>query len=94
LDWEPKHVTIDLFEAKNIILIKIASQLQTLFEECKLTNKIICYVKDESTNLFTMTYVLKQISNCEELGILAPLNVFVLAMPFLKLANMPFLMRR
>ncbi len=43
-----------------------------MFEECKLTNKIICYVKDESTNLFTMTYVLKQIVNCEELGILAP----------------------
>jgi hypothetical protein len=29
-------------------------------------------VKDEGTNLFTMTYVLKQIVNCEKLGILAP----------------------
>jgi len=29
-------------------------------------------VKDESTNLFTLTYVLKQIVNFEELGILAP----------------------
>jgi hypothetical protein len=29
-------------------------------------------VKDEGTNLFTMTYVLKQIVNCEELGILVP----------------------
>jgi hypothetical protein len=53
-----------------------------------LINKIICYVKDEGTNLFTMTYVLKQIVNCEELGILAPFKLFVLAMPFFKLTNM------
>jgi hypothetical protein len=46
LDWEPKHVT---FEAKNVIKINLVYQLQpSLFEEYKLINKIICYVKNES----------------------------------------------
>jgi hypothetical protein len=35
-------------------------------------NKIICYVKYEGMNLFTMIDVLKRIVRCEELGILAP----------------------
>jgi hypothetical protein len=46
--------------------------LQALFKKYKLTNKIICYMKDEGTNMFTMTNALKQIVNCEKLGILAP----------------------
>jgi hypothetical protein len=42
LDWEPKHVTIGLFEAKDIVELPYANQLQVLFEKYKLTNKIIC----------------------------------------------------
>ncbi len=72
LDWEPKHVTIGLFEAKGITRIILASQLQALFEEYKLINKIICYIKNEGMNLSTMTNIFKQIVNCEGLGILAP----------------------
>jgi len=33
LDWEPKHVTIGLFKAKDIIGISLANQLQVLFEK-------------------------------------------------------------
>ncbi len=51
LDWEPKHVTIGLFEAKRTFGVNLVGQLQTLFEEYRLTNKIICYVKDEGTYL-------------------------------------------
>jgi hypothetical protein len=40
LDWELKHVTIDLFEAKDTIGINFVNQLQALFEEYKLINKI------------------------------------------------------
>ncbi len=65
-----------------------------MFEDYKLINKIICYVKDEGKNLSTMTNVFKQIVNYEKLGILAPFEGVCLAMPFLKLANMPFQMRR
>jgi hypothetical protein len=57
-----------LFEAKRTFGVSLVSQLQTLFEEYKLTNKIICYVNDEGTNLFIMTHALKQIVICEELG--------------------------
>jgi hypothetical protein len=46
LDREPKHVT---FEAKHVTKINLVNQLQpSLFEEYKLINKIICYVKNES----------------------------------------------
>jgi len=46
--------------------------LQALFEKYRLINKIICYVKNKGTNLFTMTIFLKQIVNYQRLGILAP----------------------
>jgi hypothetical protein len=36
LHWEPKHVTISLFEVKGITIINLASKLQTLFEKYKL----------------------------------------------------------
>ncbi len=72
MDWEPKHVTIDLFEAKNIAKINLASQLQALFEEYKQINKMSCYGKNEDINMFMMTNALKQIVNYEELKILTP----------------------
>jgi hypothetical protein len=72
LDWEPKHVTIGLFKAKDTIGINLASQLQVLFEKYNLITKIICCAKDEGTNFSTMTNVLKQIVGYERLGILAP----------------------
>jgi hypothetical protein len=72
LDCEPKHVTIGLFEAKNRTRINIGNQLQVLFEEYKLINKIICYVKNEGTNLLILTNVLEQIVSYEKLGIFAP----------------------
>jgi hypothetical protein len=52
--------------------INLANQLQVFFEEYKLINKIIYYVKDEGTNLSIMTNVFKQILICEKMGILAP----------------------
>jgi hypothetical protein len=56
---------IGLFKAKDTIRINLASQFQVLFEKYSMTNKIICYVKDEGTNLSTMTNVLKQIVGYE-----------------------------
>jgi hypothetical protein len=67
-----KHVTIGLFETNGITIINFGGQLQTLFEEYKLTNKIICSVEHENTNTFIMTNLLKQIVNYEKLKILAP----------------------
>jgi hypothetical protein len=70
LDLESKHVIIGLFEAKGTTRINLVNQLQALFEEYKLINKIY-YVKHKGTNLSTMKNVLKQIVSYEKLGILA-----------------------
>ncbi len=72
LDCESKHVTVGLFEAKSDIGINIGNQLQVLLEKYKLINKIICYVKNEGTNLLILTNVLKQIVNYEKLEMFAP----------------------
>jgi hypothetical protein len=58
LDWKSKHVTIGLFETKGTIGINLIHQLQALCKEYKLINKIIFYLENESTNLFTVTNVL------------------------------------
>ncbi len=59
-----------------------------------MINKSICDVKDDDTNLPTMTNVFKQIVRCEELKILVPFEVICFGIPFLKLTNMPFLMKK
>jgi hypothetical protein len=38
------------------------------------TSKILYYVKDEGTNLGTMTTTLKLVISCEALNLLAPFN--------------------
>jgi hypothetical protein len=55
-------VTIDFFEG-------LVHQLQVLFEKYKLLNEIICYVKDERTNLYTLTNVFRSVVSYEDLGI-------------------------
>jgi hypothetical protein len=47
--------------------INLANQLQVFFEEYKLINKIIYYVKDEDTNLSTRQIFLNKllfVKNC------------------------------
>ncbi len=94
LDLEPKHIIIGLFETRGTIGKNLANKLQALLEKYKFTNKIICYVKDEGENLSIMINDLKQIVSCEKLGILAPFEGVFLDMPFLKLFNLPLLMKR
>ncbi len=45
-------MTIDFLEG-------LVNQLQVLFEKYKLINEIICYVKDEGTNLCTLANVFR-----------------------------------
>jgi len=51
---------------------------------------MICYVKNDGTNLFTMTNDFEQIVTYEELGYWDHLKVIIFVVPFLKLANMLF----
>ncbi len=94
LNWELKHVAIGLFEAKGISRVDLVGQLQALFEEYKLTNKIICHMKYEGTNLSTRTNVLNRLLFVKNWECRHHLKVFVLVMPFLRLANMPLLMKK
>jgi len=46
-DWQPKHVTIGLFEATNTIGQALARSLIELLDKYGLRKKIITYVKNE-----------------------------------------------
>lgn len=56
--WEPHHVIMGLFGANDITKVGSARQLKGLLERFQLTFKILCYVKNEGTNLETMTTTL------------------------------------
>jgi hypothetical protein len=64
-DWQPKQITIGFFEAIEITRQTLANNLTKLFDQYGLRNKIIAYVKDEDSNLNTMTIDLKFVVKCE-----------------------------
>lgn len=39
-----------------------------MLKSCAFTSKILCYIKDEGTNLGNMTSVLKSMISCETFG--------------------------
>ncbi len=61
--WQPKHITIGLFEAMDISCQTLAKDLIELLWICNLREKIIAYVKDEGFNLNNMTIILKFVVN-------------------------------
>ncbi len=68
-DWQPKQITIGLFEAIEIIRQALTNNLTKLFDQYGLRNKIIAYVKDDGSNLNIMTIALKSVTNCELLNL-------------------------
>jgi hypothetical protein len=58
-----------LFEAIQITRQTLANNLTKLLDQYGLRNKIIAYVKDEGSNLNTMTIALKFVVKCEVLGL-------------------------
>jgi hypothetical protein len=66
---KPKHVTLSLFEAIETIGQALAKNLIELLVAYGLKNKIITYVKDEGSNLNTLTNALKFVVKCETLGL-------------------------
>jgi len=63
-----------LFKANDIIGYWLAKQLKAMLEKFGLSSKILCYVKDEGTNLWTMTTTLKLVISCEAFNLLAPFD--------------------
>ncbi len=68
-DWKPKHVTLGLFEATKSIRHVLVRNLIQLLNAYGLRNKIIEYVKDEGSNLNTLTNALTFVIKCETLGL-------------------------
>ncbi len=66
---EPKTCYFFLFELTKIIRQVLAKNLIELLDAYGLRNKIITYVKDEGSNLNTLTNALKSIIKCETLGL-------------------------
>jgi hypothetical protein len=51
----PYHIIVGLFEALDIFSAALAKQVKVLLAEFNLTNQVIVYVKDEGTNLNSLT---------------------------------------
>jgi hypothetical protein len=54
-DWQPKHITLGLFEPTNTTRQTLAKKLTKLLDSYTLRRKIIAYVKDEGSNLNKIT---------------------------------------
>jgi hypothetical protein len=62
-NWKSKHVVLGLFEAIKTKGQELAKYFIELLDAYGLRNKIIAYVKDEGSNLNTLTNVLKCVAN-------------------------------
>ena len=70
--WEPRHVTVGLFEAHDTSGVAIAEIVKPLLDEFQLTKKIIAWVKDEGSNLTTLERALQLTVSCDVLDIKQP----------------------
>ncbi len=68
-NWKPKQVTLSLFEVVEIIRQVLVRNLIELLDAYGLRNKIITYVKDQGSNLNTLTNALNFVVKCEILGL-------------------------
>jgi hypothetical protein len=67
VDWQPKHITLGLFEATNISGQTLVRNLIELLNTNELKKKNVAYVKDEGSNLNTMIIALKLVLSCNVL---------------------------
>jgi hypothetical protein len=68
-NWTPKHVILYLFKVAKTTGQVLAKNLIDLLDAYGLRNKIIAYVKDEGSNLNTLTSALNFVVKCETLGL-------------------------
>jgi hypothetical protein len=74
VDWKPHQVTIGLFEANDIMGMGLAKQLKTIFKKNGLMSNVLCYVKDEGTNIVNMIVAPKSVISCDSLNFPQPFN--------------------
>jgi hypothetical protein len=85
--WEPIHVIVRVFEVQNTIDETIKNQVKILLDSFGLLNKVITYVKNEGSNLNTLTNALKYVFSCSLLQLFTsfvrPCNVKKFTMPLI-----------
>jgi hypothetical protein len=70
--WEPYHVTIWIFEVHNTISVTMANQVKYLLDSFGLLDKVMTYIKDERSNLNTLTFVLTFVVSCYAFQLACP----------------------
>jgi hypothetical protein len=68
-NWKPKHVTFGLFEVIETTRQALTKNLIELLDAYGSKNKIITYVKDQGSNLNTLSNAFKSVVKCEILGL-------------------------
>ena len=71
-DWEPRHITVGIFEASDTARATLAVIVKMLLSYFYFTNKVISYVKDEGSNLRTLALTLTLVVSCKPLALLQP----------------------
>jgi hypothetical protein len=69
---EPCHVIVRFFETVDMSRNAMAIQVNNVFVEHGLNTHVFAYVKDEGSNIPTMTSTLTFIVSCEVLGLSTP----------------------
>ncbi len=62
--WDPTHMTIGIIEPDNIIDATMENKIKTLLDSFCLLDKVIACVKDERSNLNTLTFALTFMVSC------------------------------
>jgi hypothetical protein len=70
--WEPCYVIVEFFEIADRFGNAMVIQVNDVFAKHGLSTHILAYVKNERSNLATMTFALTFVVSCEVLGLLAP----------------------
>jgi hypothetical protein len=70
--WEPNHVTMGIFDIQNTACATMANQVKVLLNSFGLFNKVIIYVKDEGSNLNTLTNALTNVVYYSPLPLACP----------------------
>jgi hypothetical protein len=71
-EWEPKHVTIGLFECQKTSGAALAETVKPLLKTFHFQDKVIAYVKDEGSNLVSLATSLTSVVSCPVLGLETP----------------------
>jgi hypothetical protein len=69
VNWQPKHITIRIFETTHIIWHALVTSLINLLNKHGIRKKILVYVKVDRFNRNAMTNALKSIMSCETLSL-------------------------